>query len=163
MKNILITLIALATVFTSCASEPGDGYKKFYRQYRDAPNTISFKIPGGLANFFVDKEDVEVKEFTKNIDDISFFITDNASKEMIIDLNRHLPETDYKEMMIVRDGGDEVIFLAKEEGGVIEEIIMTVVGENELVVMAMFGEFTTDDAKKLIESIKTENAINFRL
>ncbi|MDA3891148.1 MAG: DUF4252 domain-containing protein [Salinivirgaceae bacterium] len=162
MKNIAITLIAVLTVLTSCAKPPTNGYKKFYREYRDAPHTITFKIPAGLAGIFIDKEDEEAKEFMKSMDDISFFVAENASKEMIIDLNKHLPEKDYKEMMVIRDGDAEIIFLAKGNGNVIEEILMTVVDDNELVVMAMFGEFTKETAKKLAKSINTSNAIKFR-
>lgn len=163
MKYITLTIIAFMVVLASCAKTPTDGYKKFYREYRDAPRTITFKIPGGLASFLIDSEDVEAKDFMKNIDDISFFIADNASKQMLIDLNKYMPEDDYKEIMVIRDGADEVIFFAKEFQGTIEEIIMTVVGDNELVVMAMFGEFTKEDAKKFVKAIKTEDAINFRM
>lgn len=163
MKHLTLAIIAFMVVFTSCAKAPTDGYKKFYREYRDAPHTITFKIPGGLASFLIDSEDAEAKEFMKNIDDISFFIADNASKQMLVDLNTYMPETEYKEMMVIRDGSDEVIFFAKEANSAIEEIIMTVVGDKELVVMAIFGEFTKDDAKKFVKAIKTEDAVNFRM
>ena len=46
--------------------------------------------------------------------------------------------------------------------GIIEEILMTVVDDNGLVVMCMFGEFTIDDAKKIVKSIKTDNAIKMK-
>lgn len=163
MKYITLTIIGFMVVLSSCAKTPSDGYKKFYREYRDAPHTITFKIPGGLASFLIDKEDVEAKEFMNNIDDISFFIADNVSKQMLLDLNNYMPESVYKEIMVIRDGSDEVIFFAKEVNNVIEEIIMTVVGDKELVVMAMFGEFTKEDAKKFVKAIKTEDAVNFRM
>lgn len=162
MKNIAITLAALFIVFSSCAKVPEKGYKKFYREYRDSPQTITFKIPGGLAGMFLDDEDEEVKEFVKKMDDISFFIADHVSKQMIIDLNKSLPESDYKEIMIIREGDSEIVFLAKDNGELIEEILMTVIGDDDLVVMCMFGEFTRDDAKKIAKAIKTESAINIR-
>jgi len=162
MKKILISFIALFIVLTCSAKTQVNGYKSFYREYRDAPNTITFKIPGGLASMFMQNEDDDVKEFMKNMDDISFFIADNATDQMLIDLNKYLPEREYKEIMIIRDGGSEVIFLAKENGDVIEEILMTVVDKNDLVVMCIFGEFTKDDAKRIAKSIKTDAAISFR-
>ena len=44
----------------------------------------------------------------------------------------------------------------------INEIIMAVYEPNNLVVMCINGTFTKDDAKKIVKSINTENARNFR-
>ncbi len=162
MKNLYLTLVAFTFVFSSCATPPAGGFMKFYHAYHDTPNTISFKIPGGLANLFVGNEDPAAKEFMKNIDVIRFFIADNADRDMLIDLNRYLPEELYKEMMEVHDGGSEIVFLARDNGKVISEIVMTILDGNQLVAMCMEGDFTQDDAKKLIKSINTKKAANMR-
>jgi len=160
MKNLSITLIAFFIVLTSCAKTPTTGYNVFYKEYRDTPHTITFKIPGAFAGMFLDDEDKEVKEFVKKMDNVSFFVAENVSKQMIIDLNKSLPESLYKEIMIINSGAEvEVIFLARDNGDVIEEIVMTVIDDNELVVMCMYGEFTRDDAKKIVKAVEVDNAI----
>ena len=164
MKNLTITLTVFFIVLTSCAETPATGYKAFYREYKDTPNTVTFKIPGTLAGMFLHDEDDEVKKFVKKIDNISFFVTDNVSKQMMIDLNKNMPESLYKEIMIIHSGAkSEVVFLARDNGDIIEEIVMTVIDDDDLVVMCMYGEFTRDDAKKIVQAVEVDDAINFRI
>lgn len=162
MKTYALALFGLLLAITSCAKEPVEGYKKFYRDYRDSPNVTSFKVPAGFASFFIDKEDKEVKDFLKKMDDISFLILKEANNQTIFDLNKNLPEKLYKEIMVVKDGSSEVTFLARDNGKTIEEILMTVVEENELVIMCMTGDFTREDAKRIAKSINIESAGNFK-
>ena len=162
MRIFILLTVTLALSVGSYAKDI-NSYKKFYRMYRDADYVTTFKIPAGLARIFIDRDEKEAKEFMKKMDDISFFISEQHNNQMIFDLNKNLPEKDYKEMMIVKDGEMEVTFMARDEGdGVITEIIMAVYDPRELVVMCMTGEFTSDDARKIAKSIKTETAINFR-
>ncbi|MBI9067386.1 MAG: DUF4252 domain-containing protein [Salinivirgaceae bacterium] len=164
MRTLFIAIVALTITITGFAKGNKGGeytYKQFYRQYRDADDVVSFKIPAGFASFFIDKEDVEAKEFMKKMDDISFFICQKQTNQMILDLNRSLPEKLYKEIMIVKDGDTEVTFMAKEEGEFIGEVLMAVYEPDNLVVMCITGEFTKEDAKKIAKSINTDSAINF--
>ncbi|MFA6400639.1 MAG: DUF4252 domain-containing protein [Salinivirgaceae bacterium] len=157
MKTYILALIGLLLAIASCAKEPIEGYKKFYREYRDSPNVTSFKVPAGLASFIIDDEDKEAKEFLKNMDDISFLILKETNNQMIFDLNKNLPEQLYKEIMVIKDGGSEVTFLARDNGKTIEEILMTVVDNDEIVIMCMTGSFTKEDAKRIVKSINVQN------
>ena len=87
----LFSIIAIVSISILAHAGLGDQestYKIFYKKYKGTPNTISFKIPGGLASFLIDKDDVEAKEFVKKMDDISFFIADGHSNDMIYELNK---------------------------------------------------------------------------
>jgi len=162
MKTYLIIAVSLIMTLNGCAKEPLSGYKKFYQQYEDADHIVSFKVPGAFANFFIDKEDKEVKDFTKKMDNITFLISENPTNQIILDLNKYLPESEYKQIMVVKDGSDEVTFLAKVNGKAIEEIIMTVYNPDNLVVMCMKGDFTKEDAKQIAKAIKVKDASSFR-
>lgn len=160
MKNLTFVAIALFITLTGCAEEKTRvGYKTFYNQYNDFASTITFKVPGAFAGMFIDKEDKEVKDFVKNIDNISFFIASETSKQMIIDLNKNVSENLYKHVMEVNDGDTEIIFFVRDNGEMIEEILMTVHEPDELIIMCMYGEFTLEDAKKIVKAINTENAL----
>lgn len=159
MKNLTIIVVALFVTLTGCAKNPETGYKKFYRQYCDAPNTITFKIPGKLAGMFIDVDDEEAKDFIKKMNSISFFVANKTTKQMIIDLNKNMPENLYKEIMVINEGNTEIVFLAHDNGDTIQELVMTVYEPDELVIICMNGEFTYNDARKIAKSINTENAI----
>lgn len=164
MKTIYLITIALLVTVSGFARkfDEGSTYKRFYREYRGTDNVITFKIPGGLASIFIDKEEKEVKEFMKKMDDISFFIATDQTNKMILDLNNSLPESVYKDIMVIKDGETEITFLARSGDNFITEIIMAVYEPDNLVVMCISGEFTKEGAKNIAKSINTENAINFR-
>ena len=163
MKNLTVVFIALLIALTSCAEEEaGIGYKTFYNQYSDSASTITFKVPGLFASMIIDKEDKELKDLVKKIDNISFFVASETSKHMIVDLNKNVPEELYKHVMEIRDGETEIIFFARDNGEMIEEILMTVHEPNELVIMCIYGDFTREDAKKIAKAINTEKALEMR-
>lgn len=160
MKNLTVVILALFIVLTGCAEDKNAiGYTKFYNQYNDSSNTITFKVPGAFAGMFIEKEDEELKDFAKNIDNISFFIASETSKQMILDLNKNISEDMYKHVMEINNGDTEIVFFARDNGEMIEEILMTVHEPDELIIMCLYGEFTRDDAKKIVKAINTEAAL----
>lgn len=164
MKKFAFMLMALVVSITTFAKKTGDesSYQNFYYQYKQSNDVITFKIPGSLASFFIDRDNVEAKELMKKIDDISFFIATDQTQQMIYDLNRSLPEHTYKTLMEVNDGDTEVTFLGKVADHFINEIIMAVYEPDNLVVMCINGDFTKEDARLIAKSINTDSAKNFR-
>jgi hypothetical protein len=138
-------------------------YKDFYREYRKADKTISFKLPAGVASIFIDKdENKEVKDFLKDLDDLSFLIIDQVTDKTILDLNQSLPENLYKEIMVINDGNTEINFLVNDNGKFVEELLMIVVEPDELIIMCFTGEITHEHAKQLAKSINVKQASDFR-
>ncbi len=158
MKRLTFIIACIVVALSAQAKKPETGFKKFYNQYHNYANATSFKIPAGLASFFIDDEEQDVKAFMDGMDDIHFLVFESFDKQLLIDLNRHLSIEDYKEMMTIKDGSSEVIFLAMENENIIEEIVMTVVSDNELVVMCIAGDISKETAKKMVKSIDFHKA-----
>ncbi len=163
MKNLNLLIIGLLIAFTASAKSAKDGYTMFYNHYNDFDEVITFKLSGSFANMFIEGDDVESAEFMEKMEKISFLIADNVSKEMIVDLNKAMPAAKYKTMMEIKDGGSEVIFFAREDGTAITEILMTVVDDDSLVVMCIYGDFTEKDAKHIAKSINKDSAMKIRM
>lgn len=163
MRTLPVLFLSLILSVTSFAKQPADGYFKFYNQQRKASNTVSFKIPASFASIFFDKhEDKEIKDFLKELDDLSFLIIDKVTDAVILDLNESMPEELYKQLMIVRDGDTEISFMVRDNGEFVQELIMTVVEPEELVILCFTGEISRENAKKLAKSINVNSASSFR-
>lgn len=137
------------------------GYKAFYNYFKDYDNIITFKVPGGFAQFIVNKDD-EARGFLEKMDNISFLIVENDAETIKGELENFLPKSTYKEIMVIQDGGAKVRFLAHDRDEAINEIIMIVDDADELVVMGIHGKFTKEDAKMIAKSINKDQAIKFR-
>ncbi|MGD9994062.1 MAG: DUF4252 domain-containing protein [Salinivirgaceae bacterium] len=163
MRTVATLILALVISLLSATGLSAKEYKDFYREYRKADKTISFKIPAGFAAIFIDKdENKEVKEFLKDLDDLSFLIIDQVTNNTLLDLNQSLPEDLYKELMVIHDGDTEITFLVNDNGKFVEELIMTVVEPDELIIMCFTGEITHEHAKQLAKAINVQQASAFR-
>ena len=60
--------------------------------------------------------------------------------------------------MEIKDGSSTVRFMVYQQENYIRQILMTVQDGNELVIMAIKGKFTIDDAKKIAKSIDVNKA-----
>ncbi len=163
MRTFAKLKLALVLLLLSTAGLSAKEYKDFYREYRKADKTISFKIPAGFASIFIDKdENKEVKEFFKDLDDLSFLIIDEVTEKTLIDLNQNLPEDLYKEIMVINDGDTEINFLVNDNGKFVEELLMIVVEPDELIIMCFTGEISHEHAKQLAKAINVKQASGFR-
>ncbi len=61
--------------------------------------------------------------------------------------------------MEVKDGQATIRFTARNEKNGISEIIMTVIDQERLVIMAIKGDFTTEDAKKIAKAIDVNKVV----
>lgn len=151
-KIVIILLVALLSA--SCATSSNiDDYPVFYKKYKKQENVVNFKLPSGLIRAFLDKEDKEIKHFLKHSKGVRFFIAEEPDEQLYAALKSHLPEDVYKDIMIVKDGGDQVYFKAREEKESITEIIILVEEETSFVVMSIEGKFTFEDMHQLIKSV----------
>lgn len=162
MKTLISLLLIIA--LNACASSYSNtpDYQQFYKAYKNSDGVVSFSIPTGFAGLFIDKDDADIKEFLKNFDDVSFFISEDGNKKLFPELVKHLPKNTYSTIMEIKDGSSTVTFKAKEKDGKIDEIIMTVDETDSFVVMCISGSFTMEDAKKITKSINVDDAIKIQ-
>ncbi|MBN2668549.1 MAG: DUF4252 domain-containing protein [Bacteroidales bacterium] len=154
MRNwINITIISL--LLTGClGAKYTKGYHDFYKKYKGSQEVVSFKLPKTLIWFFLlDEESKEARKALKNVDHINFFIADDSTKTLLKILYNYLPESEYKDAMIIKDGNDIITFKARENDKGITEMLMLIESEDSFVVMNIEGKFTYDDMKTFTQSV----------
>ncbi len=62
---------------------------------------------------------------------------------------KDLPRSEYEELMVVKDSESDVIFLAREESGVIVELLLIVSGDDDNALIAITGEIDLKTIAKL--------------
>ncbi len=165
MKNLLFLFFIV--VFSSCVFSSGkintDGYMEFYNSHKDGEGVVSFSIPAGLVGFVVrHNAEEDVDELVDKMQKVNFFIAEDADKELVKDLKKSLSESDYKDIMKVKDGRSTVVFKIRESKEYCDELLMMVQDEEDVFVMCICGGFTVHDAKKLAKSINIEDAVKTR-
>jgi hypothetical protein len=70
------------------------------------------------------------------------------------EIMKDLPRDRYEELMVVKESDSDVVFLAREEGGVIVELLLVVGGEgDDNVLIAITGEIDLNTISKISETM----------
>ncbi len=88
-----------------------------------------------------DPEFDEFKKATAGIKSIKILTQEGGNSVAFgAELLEMLPRSEYQEMMVVKDQDEDVLFLAREEGGKITEFLLIVSGDGEDVLIAIQGD-----------------------
>lgn len=123
-----------------------DGYTTVY---------ISSFMFNLLNSLEVDDPDYnEFKKATSGIKSIKILTQDGDGSEAFgSELLEMLPRSEYQEMMKVKDGEEEVLFLAKESGGKISEFLLIVSGGSDDVLIAITGDIDLESISSIASGL----------
>ena len=101
-----------------------------------------------------DPEYNDFKKATSGISSIKILTQDGKgsasfSKELIA----MLPRSEYKEMMVVKDQAEEVLFLARESGGKITEFLLIVSGGGDDALIAIQGDIDLESISSIAKGL----------
>lgn len=160
MKTILYLVLLTALFPRDSAGQNSPEYNKFYKSLKNEEGIVTFKIPPGLLTLFIEKEEKELKDLMKKVDDISLFIADPVSPFIFKELEKNLPDKLYHDIMVIRDGPSTINFKARESKSGFNEIIMSVEDKGALVVLCISGTFDHNDANFLARSMKVKDPVH---
>ena len=96
----------------------------------------------------------EFKKATAGINSIKILTQDGGSSESFgEELIAMLPRSEYKEMMVVKDQDEEVLFLAREEGNKIVEFLLIVSGGGEDALIAITGDIDMESISSIAKGL----------
>lgn len=108
----------------------------------------------------VEDEDMEdVQKIFGKLNGIKILATEDGSPKGINfydEIMKDLPRSEYKELMVVKDSESDVVFLAREDGGVIVELLLIVSGDDDNALIAITGEIDLNTIAKLSKAMNIE-------
>ena len=112
-----------------------------------------------FAKISDEQEDKEFKELTSNLNSIKILTADSLMEvrnggKFQKELMQILPKTNYKELMIIKEGKQDIRFLIREEKNKISELVMIVTGQGEPVLIFLEGDINLKNISKLSKSMK---------
>jgi hypothetical protein len=160
MKTLLIAILLQLII---CSFTLGQSsYSQFFDKNKNTHGVESFTISTSLFRFFLDSDEQELKDLLNKLDEVSFFIADSTTPALASELEKTLPEKEYKELMVVKNGASTVRFKAKEKSDKVNEVVMIVTEPNSLVVMCIKCDITFKEAKALASSVNINQTVSFK-
>ena len=140
---------------------------RLFDKYAGQDGYTTVYISKYMFQMFQNLEDIEDEEIAEiqsvfgKLDGIKILAVDDEAKigkgvnfydEIMKDLNRN----DYEELMVVKDSESDVVFLAKEEDGVIVELLLIVGGDSDNALIVITGEINLSTIGKISQSMGIE-------
>lgn len=102
-------------------------------------------------------DDPEYEEFSKatsGINSIRILAQEGSGSESFgKELIEMLPRSEYKELMVVKEEDEEVLFLAREKGGKITEFLLIASGGSDDALIAITGDIDLESLSSIAEGL----------
>ncbi len=100
----------------------------------------------------------ELEEAIGKLNSIKILATDGDAEtktniNLYTEVMKELPESDYKELMVIKEKNENVKFLIKEKNKIIEELLLLVGSPNESVLIIIQGDIDMKNIAKIAESM----------
>lgn len=136
----------MVLMVTLTAVNGQDVISKFFNKYQDDESFTNVNISSKMFGLFTQidaetPEDKEVLEAISKLKGLKILAKENArnSHELYKEALGLIPKN-FEELMSVRDKDKDMKFMIDENNGKISEMLMVVGGDNEFMIMSLFGE-----------------------
>ena len=152
-----VTIPAILLFITLAAFSQKNPIDDLFDKYSGKEGVTTIFISSRMFSMIaqVDLDDEELQELVTNLKSIRIMtISDSLLNKKINfyeELGRRLDYDKYEELMVVKDGGKDLIFLIKEKGKRIEELLMVGGGTGSNVLLSIKGDL---DLKNIAEISK---------
>jgi hypothetical protein len=158
---VMMVLLSVA------AQAQNDVIAKFFNKYDGDESfskvSISGKMFSMMANIDGNTEDEKAMiSAISKIKGLKILKKDDArnSRELYKEALSMVPAGQFEELMTVRDKDKDMKFFTKESGGKISELVMVLGGNEEFLVMSLFGEIDLKEMGKIGKSVNIDGLQN---
>jgi hypothetical protein len=160
MKKLIITIIALQIIAFGVQAQDS-AISDLFDKYQDDERFTKVSVSSRMFELFTefDPEDPDAKELTEamsKLKGLKILAADSISGggKLYREARSDVQKSNFEELMSVRDGDQDVLFMIKEEGDIITEMLMLVGGQQEFVAMSLYGEIDLKTISKLSRGMK---------
>lgn len=143
MKKIAAIMILTMTL---PAAQAQDVISKFFTKYQNDETFTNVNISSKMFGLFTNleastPEDKEVLDAISKLKGLKILAKENTrdSRDLYKEALSLIPKN-FEELMSVRDKDKDMKFMIQENGGKISEMLMVVGGNEEFMIMSIFGE-----------------------
>lgn len=153
-KLIMITIVGYLVAFQVNAQDAA--IASLFEKYADNEELTKVNVSQKMFSLFTnlepeDPETQELAEAISKLKGVKILASDSIrnGRKYYQEATKNIRQSDFEELMSVRDGDKDMVFMIKEDGGIINELLMLVGGENQFVAMDLFGEIDLKQISKL--------------
>lgn len=156
-----LSLLIVLCGFLSPLTAQTDAISRYFEQYIDDERfTVvyispkMFEVLGKLdLNEMKDEEAQLIMDVVKDLEGLRVLTTEVSPEKFYEEAKSKIKTSEYEILLTVRDEGENVQFLIKDEGDTIKELLLLVGGEDEFVMLSFVGDIDLDKISKLARKL----------
>ena len=152
MKKMLMVLVPVLLLAGSAFGQD-DAIQKFFGKYlNDNRFTVVYVSPRMFKMFSrMDWDSVshDVLQAASQITSLRILTTDDTPLQFYDEAVHTIDQKEYEPLVSMRDHGEEIKFMAKENGNTVQELLMLCGSKDEFVLMSFVGNINLDEMSKL--------------
>ncbi|MEO9966706.1 MAG: DUF4252 domain-containing protein [Reichenbachiella sp.] len=157
-----LTVIAIAMMWSVSSMAQDNAITKYFSKYVADTSFTKVTVTSKMFSLFTeiegeDEAEKEVLEALSKLKGIKVLRSENPTnpKSLYMGAVGTIDkDSSYEELMSVEDGDENVKFLIRDKGSIINELLMVVGGKEEFIIMSLFGEIDLKQIAKLSKVMK---------
>jgi hypothetical protein len=160
MKSLSLSFLAvLITAVSSFAQE--DAITKYFNKYIDDARFsavyISPKMFSMVAKIEIKDMDPDVQEVIKSMKGLRILHTDQNAPQFYSEAIKAINTNEYALLLTARDNNENVRFMVKDKGDIVEELLMIVGGTDNFAMLSFIGNIDLKKVGKLAKALDIDN------
>ena len=160
MKSLTLSFfIILASSLSSFAQE--DAIMRYFSKYVDDERFsavyISPKMFGMVAKIEIEDMEPEVQEVIRSMKGLRILHTEQNALQFYYEALKSVSTNEYELLLTARDNGENVRFMVKDNGDIVQELLMIVGGEKNFAMLSFLGNIDLKKIGKLAKALDIDN------
>ncbi len=160
MKSFLFSLLAvISAALPSLAQE--DAITKYFNKYIDDEKFsavyISPKMFNMVSKIEIEDMEPELQEVIKSMKGLRILHTEQNTLQYYQEALKTINTNEYELLLTARDGGENVRFMVKESGDIVQELLMIVGGDTNFALMSFIGNIDLKKIGQLAKALEIDN------
>jgi hypothetical protein len=153
-------MLGLFLMFPGFAQE--DAISRFFGKYEGREDFttiyITSRMFGLIAQIPESEDEEDVMNIIRKLKGLKILTTDKyeGKDQLYQEALQTLPKEGYDDLMVIKEGDEQIKFLISEKNGKISEFLMLIGGDENFFLMSMVGDLTLKDISRLSKTMDIE-------
>ena len=160
MKSLILSFfIILGSSVAAFAQE--DAIMRYFSKYVDDSRFsavyISPKMFNMVSKIEIEDMEPEVQEVIRSMKGLRILHTEQNALQYYNEALKTISTNEYELLLTARDNGENIRFMVKDNGDIVEELLMLVGGEKNFALLSFLGNIDLKKIGKLAKALDIDN------
>ena len=160
MKSLILSFFIIITSSITALAQQ-DAIMKYFSKYVDDERFsavyISPKMFNMVAKIEIEHMEPEVQEVIRSMKGLRILHTEQNALQYYNEALKSISTNEYEVLLTARDNGENVRFMVKDNGDIVEELLMIVGGEKNFALLSFLGNIDLKKVGKLAKALEIDN------